>query len=256
METAPLGGRNALVTGGGKGIGEACARALAAAGARVAITGRSQADLDRVAKDLGGVALRADLGDRADTDRMLGELGERLGRVDVLVNNAGIAESAPLAEVTDAQWDRILELNATATFRLCRALVPPMVAAGWGRVVNIASNAGVSGYAYTAAYCASKHAVVGLTRALAIDLGRTGVTINALCPGWVETDMARAAVARISAKTGRSDADARSALEQMSPQRRLIQPGEVAHAMLALCADAGRGIHGQAIVIDGGAVLK
>jgi NAD(P)-dependent dehydrogenase (short-subunit alcohol dehydrogenase family) len=256
MQTASLGGRTALVTGGGRGIGEACARALAAAGARVAITGRTQAELDRVARDTGGIALRADLADRAATDRMLGELATRVGRIDILINNAGVAESAPLDKVTDAQWDRILELNATATFRLCRALIPPMIAAGWGRVVNIASNAGVSGYAYTTAYCASKHAVVGLTRALAVDLGKTGVTINALCPGWVETDMAREAVARIAAKTGRSDADARAALEQMSPQRRLIQPGEVAHAALALCADAGRGIHGQAIVIDGGAVLK
>jgi NAD(P)-dependent dehydrogenase (short-subunit alcohol dehydrogenase family) len=131
-----------------------------------------------------------------------------------------------------------------------------MVAAGWGRVINIASNAGISGYAYTAAYCASKHAVVGLTRALAIDLGRTGVTINAVCPGWVDTNMAGEAAARIAAKTGRSTADARGALEAMSPQRRLIEPEEVAHTVAMLCAHAGRGIHGQTLVIDGGAVLK
>jgi NAD(P)-dependent dehydrogenase (short-subunit alcohol dehydrogenase family) len=187
---------------------------------------------------------------------MLAEVAAKAGRVDILVNNAGIAESAPLEQTDDAMWDRIMELNATAGFRVIRALVPAMVAAKWGRVVSIASNAGVSGYAYTAAYCASKHAVVGFTRALAIDLGRTGVTINALCPGWVETDMARAAVARIAEKTRRSVDDARAALEAMSPQRRLIQPDEVAHAVVGLCADAARGIHGQAIVIDGGAVLK
>jgi NAD(P)-dependent dehydrogenase (short-subunit alcohol dehydrogenase family) len=153
-------------------------------------------------------------------------------------------------------WDRILELDATAPFRITRALAPAMIVAGWGRVVNIASNAGVSGYGYTAAYCAAKHAMVGMTRALAIDLGRTGVTINALCPGWVDTQLADEAVARIAAKTGCSQADARGTLEAMSPQRRMIQPAEVAHAMLALCADAARGIHGQTIVIDGGAVLK
>jgi len=252
----PLAGRTALVTGGGRGIGAACARALAAEGARVVVTGRTQAELDAVARELAGRAFRVDLTDRADTDRMLAELATSVGRIDILVNNAGIAESASLERTTDEQWDRILELNATATFRMTRALVPAMVAAGWGRVISIASNAGVSGYAYTAAYCASKHAVVGLTRALAVDLGRTGVTINAVCPGWVETDMALAAVDRIAAKTGRSVADARAALEQMSPQRRLIQPDEVAHAVVGLCAVEARGIHGQAIVIDGGAVMK
>jgi 3-hydroxybutyrate dehydrogenase len=251
-----LAGRTALVTGGGRGIGAACARALAAAGARVVVTGRSEGDLAAVAAELGGVALRADLTDRADTDRMLGELARAVPRVDILVNNAGIAESAPLERTDDAMWDRIMELNATATFRVTRALVPAMVAATWGRVVNIASNAGVSGYGYTAAYCASKHAVVGMTRALAIDLGRTGVTINAVCPGWVETDMARGAIDRIAASTKRSAADARGALEHMSPQRRLIQPDEVAHAVVNLCAEGARGIHGQTIVIDGGAVLK
>jgi NAD(P)-dependent dehydrogenase (short-subunit alcohol dehydrogenase family) len=131
-----------------------------------------------------------------------------------------------------------------------------MVAAGWGRVVNIASNAGVSGYGYTSAYCAAKHAMVGWTRALAIDLGKTGVTINALCPGWVDTALAGEAVARIAETTKRSLADARATLEAMSPQRRMIQPDEVAHACVMLCADASRGIHGQTIVIDGGAVLK
>jgi NAD(P)-dependent dehydrogenase (short-subunit alcohol dehydrogenase family) len=183
-------------------------------------------------------------------------LGRLPGRVDVLINNAGVAESAPLERTTDAMWDRILELDAASPFRVTRALVPAMVAAGWGRVVNIASNAGVSGYGYTAAYCAAKHAMVGWTRALAIDLARTGVTINALCPGWVQTRMSEDAVARIAAKTGRPSADARAQLEAMSPQRRMIQPEEVAHAALALCAEAARGIHGQTIVIDGGAILK
>ena len=129
-----------------------------------------------------------------------------------------------------------MELNATAPFRLIRALVPAMVTAGWGRVVNIASNAGVSGYAYTAAYCASKHAVVGLTRALAVDLGKTGVTINAVCPGWVETDMALQAVARIAEQDRAAVAEARAALEQMSPQRRLIQPTRSRTRWSSLCA--------------------
>jgi NAD(P)-dependent dehydrogenase (short-subunit alcohol dehydrogenase family) len=153
-------------------------------------------------------------------------------------------------------WDRIVELDATSPFRVTRALVPAMIAAGWGRVVNIASNAGVSGYGYTAAYCAAKHAMVGFTRALAIDLAKTGVTINALCPGWVDTDLATEAVQRIADKTGRSFEDAKKTLENMSPQRRLIQPAEVAHAAVMLCADAARGIHGQTLVIDGGAILK
>ncbi len=248
-----LAGKLALVTGGGRGIGAACARSLAAAGAKVIVTGRTQADLDAVAKEIGGIAIVCDVADRASTDRMLKELP---GRIDVLVNNAGIAESAPLDRTSDELWDRILEIDATAPFRLVRALVPPMVKAGWGRVVNIASNAGVSGYGYSAAYCAAKHAMVGFTRALAIDLARTGVTINALCPGWVRTQMSDEAVSRIAKKTGRSLDDARATLEVMSPQRRMIEPEEVAHAAVMLCADASRGIHGQTIVIDGGASLK
>jgi len=247
-----LAGKRALVTGGGRGIGAACARGLAAAGASVIVCGRGAADLEAIAKELGGEAIVADLSDRASTDTMTA----KVGRIDILVNNAGAAESASLEKTTDAMWDRIVELDATSPFRVTRALVPAMIAAGWGRVVNIASNAGVSGYGYTAAYCAAKHAMVGFTRALAIDLAKTGVTINALCPGWVETNLAAEAVARIASKTGRSLAEAKQTLEQMSPQRRMIQPEEVAHAAVMLCADAARGIHGQTLVIDGGAILK
>jgi NAD(P)-dependent dehydrogenase (short-subunit alcohol dehydrogenase family) len=247
-----LAGKLALVTGGGRGIGASIARALATAGARVVVCGRNKPDLDAVAREIGGVALRLDLTDRAHTDQVLASVGH----VDVLVNNAGAAESASLERTSDALWDRILELDATAPFRVIRALVPSMIKAKWGRVINIASNAGVSGYGYSTAYCAAKHAMVGMTRALAIDLARTGVTINALCPGWVETQMADEAVTRIAAKTGRSLDEARTQLATMSPQHRMITPDEVAHAALMLCSEGARGIHGQTIVIDGGAVMK
>ena len=247
-----LAGKLALVTGGGRGIGAAIARALAGAGARVIVCGRNKLDLDALAKEISGVAIQLDLLDRKASDDMLASLGH----VDVLVNNAGVAESAALDRTTDAIWDRVMELDATAPFRVIRALVPSMIKAGWGRVINIASNAGVSGYAYTAAYCAAKHAMVGMTRALAIDLARTGVTINAICPGWVETQMVEEAVTRIASKTGRSTDEARSSLASMSPQKRMIEPAEVAHLALMLCAHEARGIHGQALVIDGGAILK
>jgi NAD(P)-dependent dehydrogenase (short-subunit alcohol dehydrogenase family) len=247
-----LAGKLALVTGGGRGIGAAIARSLAAAGARVLVCGRTKPDLDAVAREIGGVALRVDLADRRATDEMLSSTGH----VDVLVNNAGVAESAPLDRTDDAMWDRILELDVTAAFRVTRALAPAMIKAGFGRIINVASNAGVSGYGYSTAYCAAKHAMVGMTRALAIDLARTGVTINALCPGWVATQMVEEAVTRIATKTGRSEDEARTQLAAMSPQRRMITPEEVAHAALMLCSDGARGIHGQTIVIDGGAVLK
>jgi NAD(P)-dependent dehydrogenase (short-subunit alcohol dehydrogenase family) len=224
-----LAGKLALITGGGRGIGAACARALAKDGARVIVCGRTRTAIEAVARETGGTAIACDLADRADGDRLVARVAE-VGRVDILVNNAGIAESASLDHTTDAMWDRILELDATSPFRLTRALVPAMITAGWGRVVNIASNAGVSGYAYTAAYCAAKHAMVGWTRALAIDLAKTGVTINALCPGWVRTQMSDEAVARIVHKTGRDEAAARGVLEAQRSRTRCSRCVPTRHA--------------------------
>ena len=198
-----LQGRVALVTGGGRGIGRAVARRLASDGARVVVTGRKVEDLELVAADTGGLAVAADLASRDSIRSLLQQIEAQAGHVDILVNNAGVAVSAPLSRVTDEVWDQTLAINATAPFLLCRALIPAMVQAGWGRVINIASNAGLTGYGYSSSYCASKHALVGFTRALAVDLGSSGVTINAVCPGWVDTDMAADAVARIAEKTGR-----------------------------------------------------
>ncbi len=247
-----LTGKRALVTGGGRGIGAACARELAAAGAKVIVAGRTAAQNEAVANEIQGEAFTLDLLDRKATDAFISEVGT----IDVLVNNAGAAESAPLDKMTDEIWDKIMEIDATAPYRLIRGFAPKMVKAGWGRVVNIASNAGVSGYRYSSAYCAAKHAMVGYTRALAIDLARTGVTINAICPGWVQTQIVDEAVSRIAKKTGRSIDEARKTLEVMNPQHRLLDVTEVSHAVVMLCADAARGIHGQTLVIDGGAILK
>lgn len=251
-----LEGRTALITGGGRGIGRAIAERLAQGGAKVIVTGRTQAEIDEVAAATGGTALPMDVADRAALDAALASLRERGLHVDILVNNAGAAESAPYDRTSDDLWDRMLAVNVTSAFVLCRALIPPMVSAGYGRVINIASNAGLTGYAYSTAYCASKHALVGMTRAIAVEIARTQVTINALCPGWVRTRMAEEAASRIARKTGRDHAEATRSLEAMSPQRRMVEPVEVAHAAVMLCSPEARSIHGQAIPIDGGQVLS
>jgi 3-hydroxybutyrate dehydrogenase len=254
MSGTMLAGKTALVTGGGRGIGRAIAIQLAAAGARVVTAGRTQHEIDAVAAATGGVALNVDLGDRQKVIDFIAGV-RAIGEIDVLVNNAGIAESAPYDRTTDEMWDRMMQVNVHAAFALSRAFIPAMVKAGFGRVVNVASNAGRAGYAYTTAYCASKHALVGVTRALAAELAKTPVTVNAVCPGWVRTDMVKAAAERIAQKTKRSAEQAQEELAQMSPQRRLIEPEEVAHLVLSLCAPAARGIHGQSIVLDGGQLM-
>lgn len=251
-----LAGKTALITGGGRGIGRAIAARLASHGARVVVAGRTVAELAEAAQATGGLALRMDAADRASIAAALTELAARAGRIDILVNNAGVAESAPLDHTTDAMWDWMMAVNAGSAFALCRALMPPMIEAGWGRVVNLASNAGLTGYAYSSAYCASKHAMIGMTRALAMEVARSNVTINSVCPGWVNTRMADEAVQRIAEKTGRGEDQARRTLEGMSPQRRMIEPEEVAHVVAMLCSDAARSIHGQSIPVDGGQVMS
>ncbi len=252
---SPLG-RVALVTGGGKGVGAAIAHALAEDGMRVALLGRDREALERTAKACGGLVVEADVTDAAAVDHGLSEVREAWGSIGVLVHNAGVAPSAPLKGTTDEMWERTMAVNVTAAFRLARALVPAMVDAGWGRIVNVASVAGLTGFAYTTAYCASKHALVGLTRALAAELARTRVTVNAVCPGFLDTEMTERTVATISAKTGKSVEEARRALEEVSPQRRLFQVEEVAHVVRMLCAEDARGIHGQAISVCGGQVMR
>ena len=249
-------GSVAIVTGASRGIGAAIARRLAKDGLRVACVARGKEAIEALAKETGGVAIEADVASKGASERILAETTERLGLVDVLVPNAGIEASAKVTETSDETWDALMSVNATSVFRLVRAALPSMIARGHGRVVVVASNAGLTGYAYTSAYCASKHAVVGLVRAVAAEIARTGVTINAVCPGFVDTSMSDRAVARIREKTGRDEATARAALEKMSPQQRILSPNEVAHVVASLLDEDARGVHGQAIALDGGQTLR
>ncbi len=251
-----LAGKTALVTGGGRGIGRAVATVLAGHGARVVVAGRTLPEIEATAHAVGGLALRMDAADRASVQAALVELATRAPRVDILVNNAGVAESAPFDRTTDEMWDWMMAVNAGSAFALCRALIPPMITAGWGRVVNLASNAGLTGYAYSSAYCASKHAMIGMTRAIAVEIARSNVTVNSVCPGWVNTRMADEAVRRIAEKTGKGEDHARRSLEGMSPQRRMVEPDEVAHVVAMLCSDQAKSIHGQSIPVDGGQVMS
>jgi len=251
--------RLALVTGASRGIGRAIAERLARDGMRVVCAARSEGAIAEVAASLAGdghVAVKMDVGDADAMASALAEISERAGTVDVLIHNAGVAESKPYHRSDDEMWERMMTVNALGPMRLTRALLPAMADAGWGRVVVVASNAGLTGYAYSSAYCASKHAVIGYMRAVALEIARTSVTINAVCPGWVDTEMAAAAAQRIAGKTGKSVGDARQALENMSPQNRWVQPEEVADVVSMLCGDGARSIHGQAIAIDGGQVMQ
>lgn len=255
-----LEGRTAVVTGGGRGIGEVVARALAESGAAVVVAARTKTQVDDVAERLRAEGHRAlavpcDVTDPASVDRLAREVVERAGKVDILVNNAGIAGSAPVHRLGLEEWNRLFAVNATGTFLCTRAFLPGMIERGWGRIINIASIAGLQGAKYIAGYAASKHAVIGFTRSVAAEVAATGVTVNAVCPGYADTEMTRESIERIVEKTGLSEDRARAAILSTTPQRRLIEPREVAHAVLALADEAAMGINGQSIVIDGGALL-
>lgn len=255
-----LENRIALVTGGGRGIGRAIALALARDGARVVLAARTAQQVEDTAAQIGDeeVALPVvcDVSDVASVQLMFSRVSVKFGRgPDILVNNAGIAESAPLAKTDDDLWQRHLEINLSGTFYCTRAAVPAMIERGWGRVINIASIAGKTGAPYIAAYSASKHGVLGLTRSIAMEVAAKGITVNAICPGYVDTDMTTRGIENVTAKTGRSAEQALEVLKKMSPQNRLITVEEVAALAVLLASEEGRGINGQAINIDGGSVL-
>jgi NAD(P)-dependent dehydrogenase (short-subunit alcohol dehydrogenase family) len=254
MDDGPLEGVRAVVTGGGSGIGLAIARRLHALGARLVLVGRDAAKLERALAELGaGEAMTCDVGDREQVVRTFQALADR--GLQVLVNNAGAARSAKFVDTSPELWDEMLRVNLTAVFHCTRAAMPLLLAAPFGRIVNVASTAGLIGYAQVSAYCAAKHGVVGLTRALALECARTGVTANAVCPGYVDTPMTDRTVESLAATTGRTRNEAREMLERRNPQRRLVSPDEVADAVAWLCLPASQSITGQAISISGGEVM-
>ncbi len=262
-----LQGRHALITGAGAGIGAAIALQLAQAGCRLTLCGRSQDTLQAQAEalraqvpDVAVLIAPMDVADEHAVQAAVQQAQARFGPVNILVNNAGQANSAPFAKTDAALWQQMLNVNLTGTYHCIQAVLPGMLeeakAGTPGRIVNIASTAGLKGYAYVSAYVAAKHGVVGLTKALAIELARKGVTVNAICPGYTETDIVREAVQNIVSKTGKSEAEARQALATSNPQQRLVQPHEVAQSVLWLCAAGSDAINGQSIAIDGGELVS
>jgi NAD(P)-dependent dehydrogenase (short-subunit alcohol dehydrogenase family) len=253
---ALLEGKHALVTGGGSGIGAAIALALAGAGAAVSIAGRRRGPLEEVAAGLPRAnVIVADVTSEADTAAMATAARAAYGPIDILIANAGAADSAPAGKVDLAHWQRMLDVNLTGAFLSVKATLPDITRRdprAQRRIVFVASTAGLKGYAYIAAYCAAKHGVVGLARALAVELAPRGVTVNAVCPGYTETPLLEASLANIAAKTGRSSAEAAAELERLNPQGRFVTPQEVAATVLWLCTPGAQAINGQAISVSGG----
>ena len=253
-----LSGKHALVTGGSRGIGAAVVEMLLTHGARVTSVSRGGAQRKESVTSGSRDAVHhvsADVTDPESVKKAFDSARGRFGEIAILVNNAGQAASAPFLKTDPALWRRMIAVNLDGTFHCTQAVLAGMLAAGWGRIINIASTAGVTGYGYVTAYCAAKHGVVGLTRALAIEVATKGVTVNAVCPGFTDTDIVREAVANIVAKTGRTAEQAQAELASRNPQKRLVRPEEVANAVAWLCLPGSEAITGQAIAVAGGELM-
>ena len=245
--------QHAVITGGGSGIGAAIAKAMAEAGARVTLLGRNAERLRNKAQELGIESQVTDVTDRGQVATAFAAAAEQNGTVTILVNNAGAAEAMPFGKMDDALWDSLIAVNLTGVYNCTKAAIGAMAEAGSGRVVNIASTAALTGYAYVSAYCAAKHGVVGLTRALALEYATKGVTVNAVCPGYTNTEIIEKAIDKIVAATGRSRDEALAEMINDNPQRRLIEPEEVAATVMWICQQES--ITGQAIAVAGGEVM-
>ncbi|AWI80839.1 MAG: 3-hydroxyacyl-CoA dehydrogenase [Betaproteobacteria bacterium HGW-Betaproteobacteria-13] len=256
--TLPLSGRHAVVTGAGSGIGEAIAQELARLGATLTLVGRRAEPLESARATLAGQGhgvVVADITDHAGIAQAFAGAAAERGPIAILVNNAGAAKSAPAGKTTPALWNEMLTVNLTGTFNCTQAVLAGMQAARWGRIVNIASTAGLVGYAYVSAYSAAKHGVIGFTRSLALEVAKQGITVNAVCPGYTDTPLLGGAVDNIVAKTGRSSDEAKTTLAASNPQGRLVQPEDVARTVGWLCQPGSEAIHGQSIPVAGGEVM-
>lgn len=250
-----LAGKHAAVTGGARGIGAAVTRALAAHGAKVSMLGRSAAPPSELADNRHLHYIQADVCEPETLTRAFDMAYASFGPIHILINNAGQGQSAPFLKTDPGLWRSMMQVNLDGPFHCIHAVLPGMLKTGWGRIINVASTAGLIGYGYVSAYCAAKHGVVGLTRALALEVATKGITVNAVCPGFTETEMLARTVDGIVAKTGRTAAEARAELSSRNPQKRMIQPEEVANAVTWLCLPGSEAITGQSIAIAGGEVM-
>jgi NAD(P)-dependent dehydrogenase (short-subunit alcohol dehydrogenase family) len=249
-----------LVTGASGGIGQALAAGFAHNEATVVVSSRNEGKLQALAQRLNSdgaqaLAVRCDVVEKEQVDALCAIVAERVGTVQILINNAGIARAASFLQMEDRLWNEILRVNLTGTYNCCKAFLPGMIAQGWGRIINIASTTAKVAYSHVSAYTASKHGVLGLTRSLALETARLGVTVNAICPGYVDTELTRENARRMADKTGKEVAEVLRLFAESSPQKRLIAPVEVAGLALMLASEKAGGITGQAINVDGGAVM-